>query len=184
MRGLDYHFNYRHVSRFLLLHKFNNINNTHDIPKVTKIVSFFSLKRCNEIVDSSLYCYHYFFHFFFGYKASFTGFKMTYHLGTYTYTFRIQLYLSKDEVYRALLFLAHDAFIILPRYNIHSKTFLEKSFVSLFVLADLSAFTEMKTSMGLFNLKDPLNMQIFISPRNKAISNSVLNCFKVYVYNK
>jgi hypothetical protein len=58
---------------------------------VNSIILFFPLKDMETLDDARIYNYFYFFKFFFGATAFFSGYKSFFHLGKTTFNVRIQV---------------------------------------------------------------------------------------------
>ena len=78
---IDSFFNYKYVSRFILLNKIG-ILNTYDIAECKKLIYFFNLTKIEDINDIQLYNYFYLIKFFFGKLSFFSKVKKFYLLGS------------------------------------------------------------------------------------------------------
>lgn len=168
---VDYYFNYKNTIRFLLIQKLSTIKNTYNIPKIQKIIYFFFFNKIEDLNDVELYNSFYLFKFFFGRKVFFTKTYSFYSLGKYYYNFNIQLILNKSfDIYLILYYLKNN--IILNIDN----TLIKKGFISnklyFTKLKDIKIFSEIKTNLGLFYLKNSININIYL-----------LGCEKIH-YNK
>lgn len=101
LNSVDYSFNYKFSSRFLIMHKLNLLNN-FEIPIISKIIFFFSLKDLETLDDARVFNYFFFFKFFLGRRAFFSGYKSFFNLGKTTFNVKIQMILGKSDAFNAL----------------------------------------------------------------------------------
>lgn len=59
---------------------------------------FFSLKDLETLDDARVYNYFFFFKFFFGYRAVFSGYKSFFNLGKTTFSVKIQLIMTQSDI--------------------------------------------------------------------------------------
>lgn len=177
----DYLLHYNFTSRFLLMHKLNVIN-IWDIPKINKFILFFSLKQLETLDDPRVYNYFYFFRFFLGFCAAFTGYKSFFSLGKTTFQINIQVILTdKKLLQNTLFFFANDVFSLLDRsyLTMSMRQMHFNNFILIYCLKDMNLFVEKKTNVGLFYLRDPLNMQLFLTTPPNINVNILMQCFKI-----
>lgn len=173
-------FNYNHLFRFLILHKLHLLNNVFSLPYINSLICFFSIKNLEDLNDVKIYNYFYFFKFFFGYKAFFFSYKANYGFGKTTYDFSIQLVLNKRDLYRNFFFILNDIIYCMDT-NYFSYSFYKENFYVYFMsIKDMNIFSEKKTNLGLFNLKDFLNIKVFIAARDIKSAKLLLDVFKIY----
>jgi hypothetical protein len=79
--NLDFLFTYKYTLRFLLINKLNSINNTYNIPKIKKLIFYFSLKKLIDIDDIQIYNNFYLLKFFLGKNAFISKNKSYFLLG-------------------------------------------------------------------------------------------------------
>jgi len=79
--NIDLFFTYKYTIRFLLLHKLGYDYNTYNLPKISKLILFFSLNKLEDIDSLEIYNYFYLFKYFFGQKAFLTKTKSYFSLG-------------------------------------------------------------------------------------------------------
>lgn len=182
LSSLDYSFNYKFFSRFLIMHKLNLLNN-FTLPIIDKIIFFFSLKDLETLDDARVYNYFFFFKFFLGRRAFFSGYKSFFNLGKTTFNVKIQMILNKSDVFNALLFMSNDVFAFLDLSYISAKMSrkADNTFIISYILKDMNLFVEKKTNVGLFNLRDPLNMKLFIFSSSDLSPKILLQSFKIYI---
>jgi hypothetical protein len=78
---IDFLFTYKYTLRFLFINKLGNIKNTLNIPKIKKLIYFFSLKNLEDIDSVQIYNNFYLFKFFLGRNAFFSKTKSFFLLG-------------------------------------------------------------------------------------------------------
>lgn len=124
-----------------------------------KLSFSFSLSKLEDIDDVQVYNYIYLFKFFFGRRAFLTKLKSFFNLGVWTYSFSVRFILRKSDVYNKLFFLLND---LLP---VIDKSYIQMGFSILnffyLVIKDLNVFSEKKTNLGLFYLKNSLDINCF-----------------------
>ncbi len=161
----DFLFNYLNVTRFILLHKDLSRNNFL-IPNLNKIICYFPLKNLEDLDDVRVYNYFYFFKFFFGFRAFFIGYRSVQSFSRTTYDFKIQIILRHNDIFSLLSFFVYDVLPILD-VDYYSVSLLKSSLISYhFLIKDMNIFSEKKTNLGLFNLKDNLNFDLFFNSFN------------------
>ena len=165
----DFLFNYNNVIRFILLHK-DLSNNNYLIPNLCKVICYFPLKNLEDLDDVRVYNYFYLFKFFIGFRAFFTGYKCIQGFGQTTYDFRVQIVLKKNDIFPLLSFFVNDIFPVLDA-DYYSVNLIKGNLISYhFLLKDMNIFSEKKTNLGLFNLKDDLNFKFsFNSLKNNSV---------------
>jgi hypothetical protein len=67
--NIDFFFTYKYTLRFLLINKLGSINNTYNIPKIKKLIFYFSLKKLIDLDDVQIYNNFYLLKFFLGKNA-------------------------------------------------------------------------------------------------------------------
>lgn len=176
----DYFFHDKFSSRFLMMHKLNSFA-SHQIPSFVKLVLFFALKDLETLDDVRIFNYFYFFRFFLGRVAFFHGYKSFFRLGKTTFNIKIQVIASKSDIHKTLFFLSNDVFALVSSSYVSNKLVMKSSvgFIVYYVLRDMNIFVEKKTNVGLFNLKDPLNIHIFVFSTNKLGPKYMLQSFKL-----
>lgn len=162
----DFLFNYINITRFILLHK-DLIKNSFLIPKLFKAICYFPLKNLEDIDDVRIYNYFYFFKFFLGFRAFFIGYRSIQSFSKTTYDFKIQIILKQNDVFPLLSFFVYDILPILD-VDYYSINLIKSKLISYhFLIKDMNIFSEKKTNLGLFNLKDNLNFDLFFNSLNK-----------------
>lgn len=160
MDRFDVLFNYNNITRFILLHKLSSVN-SFSIPNVYKLVCFFSIKNLDDMTDVKIYNYFYFFKFFFGSRAFFTGYKIDQGFGKTAYNFNIQLILRKNDLYIPFSFFIYDILPIIDHDYLVINFKKLNYFICSISIKDMNIFSEKKTNLGLFNLKDNFNLKFF-----------------------
>lgn len=67
--NIDFLFTYKYTIRFLLINKLGYIKNTYSVPKIKKLIFYFSLKKLIDLDDVQIYNNFYLIKFFLGKKA-------------------------------------------------------------------------------------------------------------------
>jgi hypothetical protein len=98
-----------------------------------------------------------------------------------THFFRIQLVLTKRDIFNALFFFSNDVMPFLSEQFLAISSHFLTYFIFVFVIRDLNLFVEKKTSLGLFDLTEHLNLRIFINSKNDKVAVQTLESFKIYI---
>lgn len=175
LSSFDYKFNYFTLLRFVLLNKIGCLTNVNYIPCIEGLYLFFSLKNATVLDNSQNFNFFYFFKFFFGRNAYITNFQSTFSFGETFHSYNVELFLKKNDLYFFLFYLSNDIFFLLDKDSIFiNRNFFFNNYNNLFLsIKDLSIFSEIKTNIGLFDLKSPLNIK-FIFSGFDSISNKIL----------
>jgi len=183
LNSIDLSLNYKFLSRFFIMHKLNLFKNNFQIPFIKKIVLFFSLKDLDTFDDPRFYNYFFFFKFFLGKKAAFYGYNSFFNLGKTTFSIKVQLVLSKNDVYNTLLFFSNDILSFIDPLYIGVKHFekANRLYCICYLIKDMNLFVEKKTNIGLFHLKDPLNIQLFFFGDTSLSVKNLLQSFKIFL---
>lgn len=179
MLNTDILFNYHNINRFILLHKLG-INNSFLVPNLNKFICYFSLKHLDDLNDVRIYNYFFFFKFFLGFRAFFTGYRVTQGFGQTTYDFRIQIILRKNDLYFPLSFFLNDVLSIIDNDYFYFNLKKINNIICSITIKDMNIFSEKKTNLGLFNLKDNLKLRFFLSTPNIAYVKTYFNTMKFY----
>lgn len=178
--NIDFLFTYKYTLRFLLINKLGSIKNTYNIPKIKKLIFYFSLKKLIDLDDVQIYNNFYLLKFFLGKNAFITKNKNYFLLGKWYNNFNVQLIINN---YKSIYFIFFY-FLNNVLFNI-DKTFIKKGFFSkklnifYFIVKDMNFFSEIKTNLGLFNLKSALIINIYILGTDINKSNIFLKNLKI-----
>lgn len=159
----DLLFTYKYTLRFLLINKIGLLYNTYNLPEINKIIFYFSFKKLEDLDDVQIFNSFYLFKFFFGRKAFFSKQKSFFYLGKWYYNFNIQLILNNNkDIYLLLYYFLNNILINIEKSYIKKGFYSKQLNIFYFILKDVNIFSEIKTNLGLFNLKIPLNFTIYI----------------------
>lgn len=176
--NLDYYFTYKYTLRYILIQKLNIKKNIYTIPNINKIIMFFFFKKYENLDSVELYNCFYFFKYFFGKKVFFTKTYLFYSLGKNYYNFNIQIILNKSkENYLITIYLKNNIINSLDKLLI--KKGLINNTLYFINLKDNKIFSEMKTNLGLFNLKNLLNINIYLLGCNKLYNKIFIINLKI-----
>jgi hypothetical protein len=176
---IDLYFTYKYTLRFLLLQKLNS-NNTYNLPKIQKLKFYFLLRKIEDLDSPEIYNYLYLFRYFFGKNAYLAKNKSYFVLGKWYYNFNVNMILNniKDISY-VLFFFFNDIIKNIDPSFIKKGFFSKKLNVFFFAIKDMNVFSEMKTNVGLFNLKKALNLHIYCLGINTENTMIFLNTLKI-----
>ena len=176
---VDSFFTYRYCLRLILINKIGYINNTFNIPNMQKIFFFFNINKLEDLDEVQLYNNFYLFKFFLGKNAFFSKTKKYFSLGTWYYSFYVQLIIkSNRDIYYSLYILFNNILINIEK-NMLKLGVLNRNLNLFFIIVkDLNIYSELKTNLGLFNIKRPLNIKLFFSGCDYKASKILLNNLK------
>jgi hypothetical protein len=109
-------------------------------------------------------------------------YKSKFSLGVWYYNFTIYLNVLKKETYSALFFLVNDILPFTGKGYIRKGVFSYSLSVLYMVLKDLTVFSDKKTNLGLFNLKNPLSLRLFVSGGDAFVGRILLRNLKVKAF--
>lgn len=174
--SVDCSFNYRHMVRFLLVHKADVFFSTFELPFLKKLIFFFSVIDLGDLEDPRVFNYYYLLRFFFGSKAFFTSFKSKFLLGRTFYSFNIVSFFFQRFIFFPLFFLTNDV-VPLTNKNTYGHYLDGPCFTMSFF--DTNVFLEKKNNLALFNLKNPLVARFIFSSKHFQFYALLLNLLKV-----
>lgn len=170
--NLDYLFTYKFCLRYLITQKLNINKNIYLIPNIQKIIFYFFFNKLENLNDIELYNSFYLFKFFFGRKVFFTKTFSFYSLGKYYYNFNIQLIIYKNlDIYFQLIYLKNNILINIDK-NLLIKNLMKKNVININI-KNIKVFSETKTNLGLFNLKNSININIYLLGCSKGSNKDI-----------
>jgi hypothetical protein len=181
---IDYYFNYKNIMRNLSIKKFNSsIKNSYSVPVFGKLQYVFSLRNYIDIDDFSIFNCIFLLRQFFGERSFITGYKTSFDLGIYYYNFDVIIVFNKNEVFLGIYyyFLSLSEAIKnnkILKYNKIKNYSKDKYYLSVKIL-NMNIFTDKVITLGLFNLKDKLNIRFFFFKSNYTISKFLVSCLKL-----
>lgn len=179
MTRTDILFNYNNTTRFVLLHKLSVLN-SFLVPSLHKLVCYFSVKNIEDLNDVKIYNYFFFLKFFFGTRAFFTGYRMDQGFGRTAYDFNIQIVIRKTDLSFPFSFILNDVMPIIDNDYLYYNLKKIDYFICNVTIKDMNIFSEKKTNLGLFNLKDNFNLKFYISAKSMVHAKLYFNNSKLY----
>lgn len=163
---VDPFFNYKYVIRFILLNKIG-FNNTLDLPKFKKLNLSFNLSKIEDLNDIQLYNYFYLIKFFFGRNSFFSKIKKFYLLGTWYYNFNVQLFINNNQdIFSLLYYLFNNIIVNIEKNLIYLSLKGKKINIFSLVIKDHNIYSELKTNLGLFNIKKNFRINLYFIGTN------------------
>ena len=157
----DYKFHYKHVIRYMVIHNLYSYNyNSINMPVLNKGILFFNIYEIEDMDNICSSNYFYFFKFFFGNKAVLTNFNSIFRLNIVYYSFTIQFLIKQAFMYTCICFLVQDVFPFLNQKYLEIEFYIDSI---IFIILDMTLFTEKKINFGFFNLKHDLNCKFIFS---------------------
>lgn len=175
---IDLYFYARNVVRFALIHK-TEIINSYDIPFTERVDISFIIKELTDINDASIYNYNFLSIFFFGKRIFFLKFEENFLLNKYYFKFIIRICLKEREFFSNLLFLLNDVIPLLGQEHIYYSKISKNYNNFRFEILDMNIFLDKKNNIGLFFLKFPLSISIFILHSNFLRIKMIKNLFSI-----
>ena len=177
----DTRFHYSNVVRAQLILKNFIIKSNYTIPMLNKLNIYFAVRKLENRDHPKIYNYLFLFRFFFGLSGYITNYNSIFILNKTYYSFDVAAGISKKNNYYLIYYLAYEllpAAVTITNYIKNTKH-NKKSLV--LTLWDMNLFTEKKTSLGLFDLVDPINYQFILNTGIIKLSkkNLLLNEFKI-----
>lgn len=158
---IDSFFNYKYVTRFVLLNKIFHAN-TYDLPRLKRLNFFFNLSKIEDLNDIQLYNYFYLIKFFFGRSSFFSKIKKYYLLGTWYYNFNVQLFINDNYmIYNLLYYLFNNIVVNVEKNLLYLAIKGEKINIFSLVIKDKNIYSELKTNLGLFNIKKDFRINLY-----------------------
>jgi len=157
----DYFFHYRHLLRFVLLHKLDCFSTIFDLPRLRSALLVFSVQRLLDLDDARSFNYFFLARFFFGNGAFVAGFKSSFSLGRSYYSFQLLSFFKERFAHFPLLFLANDLLPFVGRQYFRHFFWMNEFNLSFF---DMNLFLEKKNNLALYNLRDFLRYRFFFFP--------------------
>jgi len=182
MLCIDYNFFYKNSVRTLLFYKLFSLTNIKEIPSLSKLICSFSLSKIDDCDDVQVYNYCYLFKFFFGRIAYLTRVKSFYNLGIWSYSFRVFIIFQDKEIFNKLFFIINDLLYRLDNNFINFGIFSIKLNIFYLSITDLNIFSEKKTNLGLFNLKQNLDFKFFCTGFDIQNSKVLFRNLKIYLF--
>lgn len=169
------YFYYKYYSRYInfLKHskkKYNYLQTTN----IQKIILFFNIKELTEINHSSVLSCIFFFKYYFGIIPFFNNYKYLFKLNVNYYNFTIEYTFIKKYMYYILFYFINDIYYMINKIHLKSLKF---SNYWEYIVTDMNFFIEKKNSLGFFNLKYNLIIQMhFFNPK---FSFNYLSIYKI-----
>lgn len=92
------------------------VGNSYALPQIVKLQFYFVLRQLEDVDEVQIYNYFYVFKYFFGVSAFLTKTNSFFNLGKWTYSFNVNLCVSKNKlIYSNLFFLINDIYCLSER---------------------------------------------------------------------
>lgn len=176
---LDSNFNNKYNLRYILINKLGFFINRYQLPFIKKLIIFFHMRKLEDFDHVQMYNYYYLIKFFFGRIAFFSKFRKFFILGTWYNNLSVQLIVNdKNQIHVILSLFFNNIFSLADKSLAISSWNKKYKNVFFFVLKDLNIYSEMKTNLGLFSLKKPLNINLVFKGYESVHNSIYLNVFK------
>lgn len=171
-------FNYKYITRYILINKLK-IYNTYDIPKFKELKFYFNLNRLEDMNEVQLYNYFYLIKFFFGRNSFFSKTNKFYLLGTWYNNFNVQLIIKNNDIIIKMIYYLYNNILINIEKNLLYKN-IKGLHLNIFciIIKDLNIYSELKTNLGLFNIKRNFNINLYFIGSNIKYNSIFLKNMK------
>lgn len=172
----DLFFYSKNYNRYIYFLKFSK-GRYHfiNLLKLQKIIYFFNIKDLTELNNQSVLSYLFFFKYYFGVVPFLNNYKHYFKLNIHYFNFTIEYHFLNKILYYSLFYFINDIYYMINRLYLTKKDF--KNYWE-YIIYDMNFFLEKKNSLGFFNLKHNLIIQIYILNINNWDFN-LLNTFKL-----
>ena len=106
-------------------------------------------------------------------------YRSKFSLGVWYHNFTIFLNVPQKEAYSALFFLINDVLPFMGKNYVKKGIFSRSLNILYMVLKDLTVFSDKKTNLGLFNLKNPLSLRLFVTGGDAFAGKMLLKNLKL-----
>jgi hypothetical protein len=158
------YFYYKYYSRYINFLKYSK--NKYHFSQTTnlhKILLSFNIKELTEINHSSILSCIFFFKYYFGIIPFFNNYKYLFKLNVHYFSFSIEYYFVKNFMYYTLFYFINDIYYMINKMHLNSLKLLN---YWEYTVTDMNFFIEKKNSLGFFNLKYNLIIQLHFYNRN------------------
>lgn len=138
-----------------------------------KITLFFDIKQLTDINNQSILSCIFFFKYYFGIVPFFKNYKHEFKLNIHYFSFVIEYSFYNKVMYYVLYYFINDIYFMINKMYLLNSKF--KNYWE-FMVNDMNFFIEKKNSLGFFNLKHKLIIQMHVS----NIYNWDLNLLNTY----
>ena len=175
---IDPLFNYKYLIRYILINKLK-IQNTYEIPKFKELKFYFNLNKLEDINEVQLYNYFYLIKFFFGRNSFFSKTTKFYLLGTWYNNFNVQLIIRNNDLIIKMIYFLYNNILVNVEKNLLNKS-IKGKYINVFsiIVKDLNIYSELKTNLGLFNIKRNFNISLYFIGSNIKYNNILLKNIK------
>lgn len=168
-------FYYKYYSRYISFLKYSK-NKYHflQITNLQRILVFFNIKELTEINHTSVLSCIFFFKYYFGIIPFFNNYKYIFKLNVHYFNFSIEYNFVKNYMYFTFFYFINDIYHMINKIHLNS---LKLTNYWEYIITDMNFFVEKKNSLGFFNLKHNLIIQIFFL--NTKFNSNFLHLYKI-----
>jgi hypothetical protein len=172
----DLFFYYKNYNRYVHILKYSK-NRFHflNILKMQKISLFFDIKQLTDINNQSILSCIFFFKYYFGIIPFFKNYKHEFKLNIHYFSFVIEYSFYNKIMYYVLYYFINDIYFMINKMYLLNSKF--KNYWE-FIVNDMNFFIEKKNSLGFFNLKHKLIIQMYVTNTQNWDLN-LLNTYKL-----
>lgn len=168
------YFYYKNYNRYIHFLKYSkNKYNYRNMLYFEKLSLSFNIKDLTDINNQSILSCIFFFKYYFGIVPFFYNYKYIFKLNINYFNFLIEYNFVDKLLYAPLFYFINDIYYMINKMHISCIKF--KNYWE-YTIHDMNFFLEKKNSLGFFNLKHKLVIQLYYS--NK--SNWNFNLFDTY----
>jgi hypothetical protein len=165
----------KYYERYINFLKYSkNKYNFLQITNLKKIFICFNIKELTEINHSSILSCIFFFKYYFGVIPFFNNYKYLFKLNVHYFDFSIEYNFIKFFMYYTLFYFINDIYYMINKTNLNLIKF--NNYWE-YTITDMNFFVEKKNSLGFFNLKYNLILQLHLC--NINFNPNILNIYKI-----
>jgi hypothetical protein len=141
---------------------------------IYKTIVFFKIKELTEINHTSILSCIFFFKYYFGIIPFFNNYKYLFKLNINYFDFTIEYHFVKNLMYYVIFYFINDVYYMINKIHLNKKDYVN---YWEYTITDMNFFIEKKNSLGFFNLKYNLIIQMY--SHLNGIGTSPFYLFKI-----
>jgi hypothetical protein len=172
-------FFYKNIGRFILFLQFSiNRYSFKQMIKLNSLIIYFNLIDLKDLDQMAISNYFYFFRYFFGILPYFTNYQHKFHLNIHYYSFFLQYYFKKFNIYNYLNIFLNDIYFKINKLYIELNNTLK---IFEFIIVDMNFFIEKKNTLGFFSLIDSVKFKFLFSKNLEIKYLNLIFLFKLKI---
>ena len=181
---VDVALHYSYIYRNIVFLKTNMFWNTYNFPLIKYLVVICNIMQVRDIDNMRYVGFVFMYRFFFGSRAFLYLSKKIFSLNKWYHTLQIQVYLRRARLLSSVSLMITDIFPFLVTgvdyYGTENLRTWNADDMMTWHIHDVTLFAEKKGGVGLFYLKDPIQLKLNIPGYTWREKKIILNCFKLW----